>query len=240
MNKRFYRYIVFFLLIFVLVVSGTTIYASAVPVIDTTHVSVRQPRPDFAKSFKKKKAFQYTKPTLKNNFLVQLLEYLNRKLDALAKISVVLPWLVKIFIAVLFIFVLIIIITKTRFYRIFYSGKAIQNPGIEIASADDAPVDLDKAIRKQVEQKQFRLAIRLLYIKVISQLRLREYILFSQEKTNVDYLRELTQPKLKSEFAAVTSIYNHVWYGDIEIAEDQFLRFEKSFQSLFLAVDDSK
>ena len=53
-------------------------------------------------------------------------------------------------------------------------------------------------------------------------------------------MSELTNKKLKSDFAVVTSIYNHVWYGDIEIAEDQFLKFEKSFQSLLLAVNVSK
>ena len=129
---------------------------------------------------------------------------------------------------------------KTNLYKVFYSDKTIQSPDFEILSTGEEPPDLDEAIRKHVEKKQFRLAIRLLYLKVINQLKRKEFIQFSQEKTNIDYLRELTNKDLKKDFASVTSIYNHVWYGDVEIAEGKFLKFEKSFQSLFLAVDDSK
>ena len=240
MNKRFARYIVFLLLNVVLVLTGNPLHASDVSVTDTMHVAVRLPAKDFAKAFKAEKAFIYTKPSPKESFLARLLEFLNNKLQELAKISFILPWVVKILFAGLVIFLLIIVITKTKLYKVFYSGNPIQNPDFEIASAGEEPPDLDEAIRTQVEQKQFRLAIRLLYIKIINQLRIKEFIRYSQEKTNIDYLRELSNKELKSDFANVTSIYNHVWYGDVEIAEDQFLKFEKSFQSLFLAVDVSK
>lgn len=240
MSNRFARYIVFLLLNVVLVVAGTTAYASSVSNIDTTKVSVRLPEKGFAKSFRAQKAFKYTKPKLKESFLARLFKFLGDKMDELAKISFVLPWIVKIIFLVLVLLLLMFVITKTKLYKVFYSEKVIEDPEVEISSAIDTPVDLDKTIRKYVAQKQFRLAIRLLYLKVISQLRQKEYILFSQEKTNIDYLRELTNKNIKSDFAEVTSIYNHVWYGDVELAEDQFLRFEKSFQSLFLAVNDSK
>ena len=88
-----------------------------------------------------------------------------------------------------------------------------------------------------MELRQYRLAIRLLYLKVINQLRIKEIIHYSKEKTNIDYLRDLTNEDLKSRFYAITTIYNHVWYGDIEIDEDQYERFEKSFQSFYTTVD---
>lgn len=240
MSKRAARYIVFLLLNVVLVITGTTLHASDVSVVDTTHVSVRLPAKNFVKTFKAKKEFTYTKPALKDTFIARLLEFINDKLHELAKISFILPWLVKILFAGLVLFLLVIVITKTKLYKVFYSRKAIQEPDFDISSVGEAPPDLDEAIRTQVEKKQFRLAIRLLYLKVINQLRLNEFIQFSQEKTNIDYLSELTNKNLKLDFAAVTSIYNHVWYGDVEIAEDQFFRFEKSFQSLLLAVDVPK
>lgn len=221
------------------VTTGITVFASDTSRVDTTHVSVRLPASGFAESFKAQKEFDYTKPSVKRNFLMQLYEFLKQKMGKLEKISIVLPWLVRLVFAGLIIFLLIIAVTKTRLYRIFYSPGAISGPAVEISSPDDNPPDLDNAIRQQFEQKQFRLAVRLLYLKLISQLRVKEFILFSQEKTNIDYFRELTDKELKSNFAAVTSIYNHVWYGDVEISEDQYLRFEKSFQSVFALVDVS-
>jgi hypothetical protein len=75
---------------------------------------------------------------------------------------------------------------------------------------------------------------------VINALRLKGYIHFSKEKTNVDYMLDLTNDDLKSGFYSITSIYNHVWYGELEIAENQFLRFEADFQSYYTAITIEK
>ena len=135
------------------------------------------------------------------------------------------------------IFFLFIVITKTKLYKLFYTDNELETLKLEFSKADESSIDLDEAIRSQVEQKQYRLAVRFLYIKVINMLRSKEYIHYSKEKTNVDYWRDLTNDDLKSQFYIITSIYNHVWYGDLEIAEDQFLRFETSFQSIYTAID---
>ena len=135
------------------------------------------------------------------------------------------------------LFFLFIAITKTRIYKLFYSDKEIESPPFSFLNIEEETTDFDEAIRLQMAEKQYRMAIRLLYLKVIDHLRNQEYIDYSKEKTNVDYLGDLTNSDIKSQFYTVTSIYNHVWYGDIEIAEDQFLKFESSFQILYATID---
>jgi hypothetical protein len=137
----------------------------------------------------------------------------------------------------LIILVLLIVITKTKLYKLFYSDQVIENPDFVFSNPGEQPIDFDEAIRLQLSQQQYRLAIRLLYIKGISLLRSKEFIHFSKEKTNVDYWYDLRDADLKSGFYRVTSIYNHVWYGDFEIEEDQYLRFEKSFQSFYSIIN---
>jgi hypothetical protein len=120
---------------------------------------------------------------------------------------------------------------------LFYTDKAVENPDYSFSVDDDQTTDFDEAIRLQILQQNYRLAIRMLYLQVINQLRKKEYIHFSKEKTNVDYLSDLANEDLRSRFFSITSIYNHVWYGDVEIAEDQFLRFEKGFQSFYSLIN---
>lgn len=237
MNRRFIRCIIFLFLFVIPGFSGITIFASDFSVVDSSQVVIRQTDPKFVDSYKYQKEFNYTQPPLETNFLKQLFEYLKNRFGSWKEFSAVIPWIFKLLMGILVVFFLFIVITKTQLYKVFYSDKEIKTPDFTFSTNDDQNIDFDEAIRLQMAQQQYRLVIRLLYLKVINLLRLKEYIHFSKEKTNVDYWRDLTNDDLKSRFYTITSIYNHVWYGDVEIAEDQFLKFEKSFQSFYTAVD---
>lgn len=237
MSNQLIRPIIVILLFVIPGFSGITLFASDFSAVDSSQVIVRHPDSKFVDSYRLQKEFIYTQPPLETNFIKQLIEYLKNRFKGLEQFSDVILLIFKILLWGMVIFFLFIVITKTRLYKLFYSDKEIDTPDFAFSNPDDQIIDFDEAIRLQIIQQQYRLAIRLLYLKVISMLRSKEYIHFSKEKTNFDYLRDLTNTDLKSRFFAITSIYNHVWYGDVEIAEDQFMRFEKSFQSLYAAID---
>ena len=237
MCNQFIRPLFFILLFVIPVFTGITIFASDFSAVDSSQVIVRQMDPKFVDSYKIQKEFIYTQPPLETNFLNQLIKYLKNRFKSLEQFGDVIPLIFKMLLWGIVIFFLFIVITKTKLYKLFYTDKEFETPAFAFSANNDQSVDLDEEIRLQVEKQQYRLAIRLLYLKVISTLRSKEYIHFSKEKTNFDYFHDLTNTDLKSRFFAITSIYNHVWYGDVEIAEDQFLRFEKSFQSLYTAID---
>ncbi len=237
MSSRFVRTILFLFLTVIPWFCGITVFASDFSVADSSHVEVRLPSPDFVESFKSQKEFNYSLPPLKTNFFDQLIEYIKNWLDKLEKISAILPWVLKALFIVLVLFFLFIVITKTRIYRIFYAEREVEAPEFLISKTNPENENLDELIRKLVAEKQFRQAVRLLYLKVIGLLRAKEYIHFSKEKTNIDYLNDLKSVELRSRFYAITSIYNHVWYGDAEIAEEQFEKFNERFQSFYTAID---
>jgi len=237
MNNQFIRPVIFLFLIVILVFSGITIFASDFSSVDSSQVLVRQQVPNFVDSYKNQKEFNYAQPPLETNFLEQFFEYLKNKFGSWEEFSSVIPWIFKFLMGGLFILCLIILITKTQLYKLFYSSNEIENLNFTNSTNDDQNIDFDEEIRIQTEQQQYRLAIRLHYLKVIFMLRMKDYIHFSKEKTNVDYWRDLTNADIKSRFFTITSIYNYVWYGDVEIAEEQFLRFQKSFQTFYSAID---
>jgi len=224
-------------MVVILCFPGITTIASTNTTIDTTAVAVRQPDSKFVDSYRLQKQFDYSQPPLSTSFSKQLWDYILNLFGGWNKISESMPLILKLLAAIFVLFFLFLVIFKTRIYTVFYSDKAIHSPDFELTVADETTIDFDEAIRKQIDQKQFRLAIRLLYLKVFNRLKINEYIHFSKEKTNVDYLHDLSNPNLKSRFLVITSLYNRIWYGDVEITEEQFLRFEKSFQSFYTTID---
>jgi len=237
MSKQFIRQLFFFILLVIPGFTGITLFASDFSAVDSSHVVVRQPDPGFVDTYRSQSEFNYSLPPLETNFLKQLWAYLLERFRILLDLSEAMPLIFKILLWACVIFTLFIAITKTRIYKLFYSDKEIDSPDFEFSNSVDQSIDFDEAIRLQRTQQQYRQAIRLLYLKVINLLRIKEYIHFSKEKTNVDYLYDLTNDDLKRQFTTITSIYNHVWYGDVEIAEDQYMRFEKSFQSFYTTMD---
>lgn len=237
MSKRVIRYFIFIILSVIPVLTGITTFASDSSVADSSKVQVRLPDSKFADTYRLQKEFNYSAPPFRPNLFQQLIEYLKNKFGSWKRFSDIIPLIFKVLMWAAIIFFLFIAITKTKLYKLFYTDKEFETPEFELSTDNDPSVDLDEAIRLQVEQKQYRLAVRLLYLKVINMLRSKEYIHYSKEKTNVDYWRDLTNEDLKSQFYVITSIYNHVWYGDLEIAEDQYLRFETSFKSIYTTID---
>ena len=237
MSKRLVRQLFFFIILVIPGFPGITLFASDFSAVDSSHVTVRQPAPEFVDSYRSQSEFNYSIPPLETNFFMQLWDYLLKRFRVLLDLSAAMPLIYKILLWVCVIFTLFIAITKTQIYKLFYSDKEFDSPDYQLSNTIDQSIDFDEAIRLQMTQHQYRLAIRLLYLKMINHLRIKEYIHFSKEKTNVDYLSDLTNNDLKLQFITITSIYNHVWYGDVEIAEDQYLRFEARFNSFYTAID---
>jgi hypothetical protein len=229
---------IFLLLLTVIpVFPGITLFAAETVVVDSSKIDIRQPDQKFVESYRSQKAFVYSKPPVQIHFLKRLWSYLLEHYKSLENVTKALPWIIKGLLWLLLLFFVFIVITQTKVYKVFYSSKEIKSPISVHSLGIDPTTDFDSEIRLNVEQKQFRMAVRLLYLKVIQQLRDKNFIHYSKDKTNVDYLRELSNTDIKSEFYRVTRIYNHVWYGDVEIIEEQYLAFEKSFQSLYSTIN---
>ena len=229
--------IVLLILLVIPGVTGKNFCAAAAVHPDVDSLEVRRPDSTFVSSYRSQATFKYSQPEVKNQFLQQFWTYLQKRFGSISKVISALPWILKVLLGMFILASLFIIVTQTKLYKVFYSGKEIETPEFRFSSVPDQLLDYDNEIRVQVNQKQFRIAIRLLYLKVIQQLREKDIIEYSKDKTNVDYLRDLPSPDLKSMFYRVTLIYNHVWYGETEIAEEQFLNFEKRFQSIFKTID---
>jgi len=89
--------------------------------------------------------------------------------------------------------------------------------------------DIEQLIQKALQNKQYRLAVRYSYLLILKSLKDKELIDYQFQKTNHDYLAEISSAQLNLHFQKVTKVYDFVWYGDFPISEREYKIAEKEF-----------
>jgi hypothetical protein len=92
--------------------------------------------------------------------------------------------------------------------------------------------DIQSLIKKALEEKNYRLAIRYYYLYLLKLLTERELITWELQKTNDDYIQELSQSKLRPLFKKVTLLYDYIWYGEFQIDGEGYERAKHKFDQL--------
>ena len=92
-------------------------------------------------------------------------------------------------------------------------------------------IDFDTAIDEAVNQRNYRLAVRLLYLQTLKRLTDADRIQYKPNKTNRQYVYELANSLLQSDFERLTQQFEFAWYGDFPIDEARFGPLYQQFQS---------
>ncbi|AMC10394.1 hypothetical protein Lupro_03625 [Lutibacter profundi] len=105
------------------------------------------------------------------------------------------------------------------------------NPVVSITEEEELIKikDISKLIQQAIQQKNYRLAVRYYYLNVLKQLENNELIIWEQQKTNEDYIKEISQKNIQHSFVNLTRLYDFVWYGNFVINETEFARVEQDF-----------
>ncbi|MEO6149489.1 MAG: DUF4129 domain-containing protein [Mucilaginibacter sp.] len=90
-------------------------------------------------------------------------------------------------------------------------------------------IDFDSEIDNAVAQHNYRLAVRLLYLKCLKQLSDKDLIKWQIDKTNSAYYYELSNPAHRDIFGSLTRRFEYVWYGDFGIDEHIFNDINRMF-----------
>lgn len=109
---------------------------------------------------------------------------------------------------------------------------------IEISEVEDiSGIDLDGLLQQAIKAKDFRLAVRVRFLQVLKSLDHNKLIIWKNEKTNYDYLNEVTKESIRAPFDKVTYLYEYTWYGEMPLDEDRFNRLQPSFDNLLKEID---
>ena len=90
-------------------------------------------------------------------------------------------------------------------------------------------IDYETELQRLISEKKYRLAVRLLYLQALKKLSDAEIINWQPDKTNYNYLMEITQAELKQDFSKLTHQFDYIWYGDFPVDEHKFEPINRSF-----------
>jgi len=119
----------------------------------------------------------------------------------------------------------------------FFTRKSKMVAPLNIEEEHIENIDLDEYINAALVQKNYRLAIRYMYLKSLKLLSLTNVIEWHFEKTNSDYYNEIDNQSLKADFKKVSYLYDHIWYGEFELDEEGFHNANRDFDRLTKATN---
>lgn len=122
-------------------------------------------------------------------------------------------------------------------YMIFSNvqlDKKIDVDELDLEEIEDIEnVAADAAYKAAVASGDYRLAIRMQFIKCLQLLNEAEHIEWEKEKTNRDYTREIKDREMKRSFRELATIFEQTWYGDVDMDIQEFRLYDQRFLSFF-------
>lgn len=120
---------------------------------------------------------------------------------------------------------------KAEFLGGLFGRKAEEDPlAYNRLTENIHELDFNSLIEEAIEQHNYRLAVRLFYLKTLKQLTDKQLIHWQSTKTNRVYVDELGNSLLRKEFEQLTSQFEYIWYGEFRVTEAEFNLLKEQFQ----------
>lgn len=81
-----------------------------------------------------------------------------------------------------------------------------------------------------MQNRNYRLAVRLLYLQTLKHLSDKEIIDWQPNKTNLAYVAEVQNGQGYEEFTPLTHQFEYVWYGDFKLDKSAYEHIQLAFQ----------
>ncbi|WP_460958000.1 DUF4129 domain-containing protein [Spirosoma litoris] len=132
----------------------------------------------------------------------------------------------------------IYLLMKAEVMKILFP-KSAQSSGLDYENLAENihEINFDAAVEEAVNGRNFRLATRLLYLQTLKRLTDAGRITYKPDKTNRQYVYELTNSPLQADFETLTRQFEFVWYGDFPIDESRFGQLRQQFRQFNQPVD---
>jgi hypothetical protein len=125
-------------------------------------------------------------------------------------------------------------------YRLFLAEGVFQRKSKSNKRAEaeveeetiDGETDFGMLIRQALQNGNYRLAVRYQYLRSLHLLAAKNLLELAPDKTNFQYVREISNSNQQNAFAALTLNYEYVWYGEFDIDKNNYQKIEANFISL--------
>ena len=124
-------------------------------------------------------------------------------------------------------------------YGLFGIGKTLpvyakDKNGLDYSVKDENihEIDFTEEIDLAISQKDFKHAVRLVYLFALKMLTDKSIIEWSPSKTNHDYIYEIDTEAYRDQFTTLSYYFDHVWYGDFHAGSEQYEAINNTFLEL--------
>lgn len=191
---------------------------------------------DSVKALKNQKPFAYAKNL--DSLLIAYQQSLQKnQLSSKNKMS----WLERFLLSPFtqyFFWLLAVVFVAVILFKLFFAEGFFQRSyakAVVTAMPDESGhlsnnADYDKLITLAVSKGNYRAAVRYHYLQTLQKLTLKGIIQFAPDKTNYQYVNEMSGKLYKTAFASLTLHYEYVWYGEFEIDDIIFGALQNKFK----------
>jgi hypothetical protein len=202
-------------------------------------VDVRILSDDIFEKYKNDPDFNYEGgPREADDWITKVKNWINQQLIILSSTKAYSTLLDILYYGLMVIAILLIIrglIKADRRGLLF--GKVNSNELHIIESEEDiSKINFDELISKALESKQYKLAVRYLFLKSLKILSEKGLIELKNNKTNYQYLTEIKNNQIADAFQVTTNRFEWIWYGDFPVDEDIIKNSQTDFNKLFALI----
>lgn len=97
---------------------------------------------------------------------------------------------------------------------------------------DITQLDLEEALRGALSDQNYKLAVRIFFLRHLKRLYLGGSLIWKKYYTNSNYFDQLSGNPIQSEFKELSIIYEKIWYGNRDISYDEFRNIETRFNEV--------
>jgi hypothetical protein len=146
----------------------------------------------------------------------------------------VLEWILILALVIGFLFLIFKILSSR-------SSIPFKNKKVDISILETTPIETEDQLKnilyqdeitKAEAQGNYRLAIRLYYLRVLKKFIEAGLVRFHINKTNNDYCEEVKNHKIYADFRECTQFYNYVWFGEFGIDIEAYQMLKTDFNNL--------
>lgn len=103
---------------------------------------------------------------------------------------------------------------------------------VELEEVEDIEeIDAETGYTDAITNGDYRLALRMQFIKALQALSAKEIILWKPDKTNRHYINETRGNNIHPTFRSLAQTYEWVWYGNSAIGKETFDQLNPQFET---------
>jgi len=207
----------------------------------SNQVELRIPPEESIEEYRKDKDFQYDEGKKFNypTWLQRILDWFSKSFSKTLNAAFSREVLIIIFVILLTALIVTIVLrTQGVSFKNLFGKRRMDTDETQFFTEDVNKMDFDQLIAESIKTKNYRLAVRFLYLKNLKSLSDHSIINWNPNKTNYSYQYEIENSTLRTRFLESTRIFDFVWYGEFLLDEQSFNEAHHHFNDFNRAINN--